>query len=85
MTDLQLANFTVGFLTVLLFGTQIFWARLALKLTDRVMSRDYNDFVQAESIKTRPHIAPKVPLDDDAALDPIAEDNARKANALLGL
>jgi len=79
MTELQLTHFVVGILVVLLIGTQVFWSRLVLKMADRLMSRDFYDYVQAEKLKSRPNIAPKA---SDDALDPIAEDNARKANAL---
>jgi len=82
MTDQQLNNLVIGILIALLFGSQIFWARFALSLVNRIMSRSYYEHQQAEAV-TKPRVAPKGP-EYLAPLDPIAEENARKANSLLG-
>ncbi len=63
----------------LLLGTNVFWAITCFRLTDRLMSRNYQEFVQGERLKKPTNVSarPKVAL-----VDPIAEDNASKANKL---
>ena len=64
---------------ILLLGTNIFWALTCFRLTDRLMSRNYQEFVQGERLRKPTNVSakPKVVL-----VDPIAEDNASKANSL---
>lgn len=82
MTDNQLNNLVIGLLIALLFGSQIFWARFALSLVNRLMSRNFAEFKQAEAI-SKPRIAPVV--SETETTDPIAEEHAKKANSLLGI
>lgn len=66
-------------LSILLIFTNIYWAVVCNRLTNKLMSRNYAEFVQIERLRklptasTKPHVA---------LIDPIAEDNAEKANRL---
>ena len=66
-------------LSILLILTNIYWAVVCNRLTNKLMSRNYAEFVQIERLKklpiasTQPHVA---------LVDPIAEDNAERANRL---
>lgn len=83
MTDPTLNAFILGILVALLFGTQIFWARIAYNLVDRLMSRDFTEYQTVKGVK-QTKIAPIKP-EFPALVDPIAEENAKKANSILGL
>ncbi len=63
----------------LLIMTNVLWGFICLRLVDRLMSRNYQEFVQGERLKKPTNVSarPKVAL-----VDPIAEDNASKANSL---
>ena len=65
-------------LTVALLGSNIYWAWVCLKLTNRLMSRNYGELVQADN-------KPKLikPLPEDMS-DPIAERHAKEMNSMMG-
>jgi len=73
MIELVLITLIVAFI-----GSNIYWALVCLKLTNRIMSKNYAEVVQAEMLKRPPKI---VPMDTS---DPIAEEHADKANKLFG-
>ncbi len=74
--------FVVGILVVLLLGQQVYWSFIVYKLNDRLMSRDFSEFTRGEKTRKVLKIAP-APPDEPAGVDPIAEENARRANSLL--
>jgi hypothetical protein len=74
--------FLVGILVILLIAQQGFWMYHSSKLMNKIMSRNYNDFVQGERLRKPTNVSRPAP---SAILDPIAERNARDANRLLAL
>lgn len=72
--------FAIGSLVVLLFAQNIFWAKVCLNLTNRIMSRNYAELKQAEA---RPTLVK--PLQDEEIVDPVAERQARELNTMLGM
>ena len=66
-------------IVALLIGSNIFWAMVCLKLTNRLMSRSYTEFSQAT---IKPRVTKPEPLDMS---DPVAERNAKDMNALIGI
>jgi len=72
--------FVTGILVVLLLGQQVYWSFIVFKLNDRIMARSYGEYTQAQkSLKTSSQ--PRQPR--AAVADPIAEENAQRANSLL--
>ena len=63
----------------LLVFTNIFWGYICLVLVNRLMSRNYQEYVQGERLKKSINVSPRPKV---ALVDPIAEDNASKANSL---
>lgn len=72
--------FIIGILVALIVGQNIFWSHICLKLTNRIMSRNYMEVLQGERkpINDAPMIA-----EDDA--DPIAERQAMELNSIMGV
>lgn len=66
-------------LCVLLGGSNIFWAITCFRLTDRLMSRNYQEFVTGERLLKPTNVSAKPKV---ALVDSIAEDHADKANRL---
>lgn len=76
--------FIIGVLTVLLLGQHVFWSRTVLQLTNRLMSRNYYDFKQAEQVgKPRP-ASPSVDP-DQLVIDPIDQRQADEMNSIIGV
>lgn len=67
------------FLLVALLTTNIYWAAVCLKLTNRLMSRNYGELIQAER---KP--AQLKPVPEDMS-DPIAERHAKEMNSMIGI
>lgn len=65
---------------VILTIQQIFWSRLCLQLTNRIMSRSYEELKQAEKMPLK--IAPILPEDPH---DPFADRQAKELNSMLGI
>lgn len=63
-----------------MIAQNVFWAVICLKLTNRVMSRNYQEIAQADKKPEpfRPMIA-----DDEA--DPVAERQAKELNSIMGV
>lgn len=72
--------FIVGILVALLIGQQAYWSFICHKLVDKLMSRNYQEFA-ISSRKPEPLRS----ISSDDLKDPIAEENAEKANAMFGL
>ncbi len=62
-----------------LIASNLFWANICLKLTNRLMSRNYGELLQAEN---KPQHLKPVPEDMS---DPVAERHAADMNSLIGL
>jgi hypothetical protein len=81
---MSIEHFTLGILTVLLIGQQVYWARVVLNLTNKLMSRNYSEYVQAEKFKNEPRLRMEN-KPDDYAIDPEDERKANELNALFAL
>lgn len=70
----------VSFITLVavLIASNTYWAMVCLKLTNRLMSRNYAEYAQA-IYKPKPTKAPPPDMSD-----PVAERNARDMNAMIG-
>lgn len=66
----------------LLLGSQAYWSFIVLKLNDKLMSRSYSDYANGERIRKPMRVA-QIKPDESAFIDPIAEENAKRANGLL--
>lgn len=67
-------------LIALLIGSNIYWASICFKLTNRLMSRNYFEFKQSERkpIKSKPELVIDEP-------DEYAEAQAREINTLMNM
>lgn len=72
-------NFIIGVLVMLMLAQNIFWAKVCLNLTNRLMSRNYAELRQAEA---KPTLVK--PITEDG-YDPVAEHQAKELNSLLGM
>lgn len=68
-----------GTLVALTLSSNIFWAIVCLKLTNRIMSKNYFDLAQAD----RKPQAPTLVVDDLS--DPVAERHAKELNSIMGI
>lgn len=75
--------FIIGILLSLLIFQQGFWSFHMNKLMNKLMSRNYQDYIQGERLR-KPTNVSKTPR-NSAVIDPIAERNASEANRLLAL
>ncbi len=66
-------------LVALLIASNSYWALICLKLTNRLMSRNYGELLQAENKPVR-----LKPIPEDLS-DPVAERHANDMNSLIGL
>ncbi len=66
-------------LVALLIASNSYWAMMCLKLTNRLMSRNYGELLQAENKPVR-----LKPVPEDMS-DPIAERHANDMNSLIGI
>ena len=71
----------VSFITLVavLISSNIYWALVCLKFTNRLMSRNYAEYAQAV-YRPKP-----IKLEEPDLSDPIAEQNARDMNAMIGI
>lgn len=76
--------FVLGILSVLLVGSNVFWAKLHLTMADRLMSRNFFEFTQTEKLKTQVNVR-RESKEDDFLIDPIDERQAQSLNATFGL
>lgn len=74
--------FVIGILVALLIGTNAFWMKLTLSLTNRIMSRNYFEVIQAEKQKQK---APDILLPKDNDQDLYASQQASELNSLVGI
>ncbi len=66
-------------LVTLLVASNAYWAFVCLKLTNRLMSRNYGELLQAQNKPVRIK-----PIPEDLS-DPVAERHANDMNSLIGL
>lgn len=71
--------FIIGILVALMVGQNVFWANVCLKLTNRIMSRNYLEVAQAD----RKPVPFKPIVEDDS--DPTAERQAKELNSIMGI
>lgn len=69
-------------LILLLIVQQFFWAKLCSELTNKLMSRNYYEYSQAQALKY-PDVPQLQPLEEEK--DPEAERQARDLNSLMGM
>jgi hypothetical protein len=77
---LSIEYFIIGILVTLLLAQHAFYMFTVFQLTNRLMSRNYQDFATGERLK-KPTNASKTPP-KGAVFDPIAEKHAKEANSL---
>jgi hypothetical protein len=78
--------FALGILVVLMIAQNIFWARIVLSLSNRLMSRDFNEFAHAKKIeKQKPEKLKPLPSFQEEAIDPEAERQANDLNTLFNM
>ena len=65
-------------IVALLIASNSYWAFVCLKLTNRLMSRNYGELIQATAKPVR-----LKPLAEDMS-DPVAESHADTMNSMLG-
>lgn len=70
-------------LSLTLIATNALWAFVCFRLSDRLMSRDYVSFVQAERLKKPVEKASVTP--DDAVIDPEDERKAQELNRIFNI
>jgi hypothetical protein len=81
---MSVEHFALGLLSVLLLGSNVFWARAFMSMANRLMSRSYYDFVLTEKAKDQKAVRPES-KEDDFLIDPEDERQAAKLNATFGL
>lgn len=70
-------------LGVVVIGLNVCWAWISMRLIDRLMSRNYQDFALSEKIKTN---KPKASLTPNEAVgDPESERQAQELNSLFNI
>lgn len=67
-------------LFVAFMASNVFWAVVCLKLTNRLMSRNYHEFASATK-----KVAPRKRVDIDEGPDAFAEAQAEQLNSLMVL
>jgi hypothetical protein len=65
-------------LVALLIASNAYWAFVCLKLTNRVMSKNYGELIQATAKPVK-----LAPMKEDMS-DPVAESHADTMNSMLG-
>jgi hypothetical protein len=71
----------IGFLILLNVVQSIYWMKVCYGLNNRLMSRNYYEYNQAEALKV-PNV-PKHPVSEEIDFD--AERQARDINSLMGV
>jgi hypothetical protein len=79
---MSLELFIIGILVALIIGTNAFWMKLTIDLTNRIMSRNYFEVVQADKQKQK---APDILLPKDNDQDLYATNQAKELNSLIGV
>lgn len=69
-------------LSVLFFATNVFWLVTVNRLINKMMSRNYGDYVQADKFK-RPRIVPNQA--EDPALEMLDKKRANELNQIMGM
>ena len=77
---MSIEHFIIGILTVFLLGQQVYWSLMCSNLVNKIMSRDYQGYVQAGR-KPESH----QPISSEDLGDPIADRQAQELNAIIGI
>lgn len=80
---MSVEHFALGLLSVLLLGSNVFWAKLILAMSNRLMSRNYYEHSQAEKLKASKPAAK--PEEKSEQFDPEDERQARELNAIMNI
>jgi hypothetical protein len=67
------------FLFFMFVASNVWWMYICNRLINRVMSRNYQEFLSGERQKKPTNVSARPQV---ALVDPIAENNARMANSL---
>ena len=78
--SLELATLII--LVTLFVATNVFWSMLTLKLVNKIMSRSYYEYVQAQELKTQKPVSVSQP---EQYIDPGDERQAQDMNSLVGI
>lgn len=70
--------FIIGILVSLLIGQQAYWSFICFKLTDKLMSRNYQEYATYAR-------KPDKVIEQVDQYDPAMDEQAKKANAIFGL
>lgn len=73
--------FTLGFLTFAFLVSNVFWARVCLQLTNRVMSRNYFDVAQGDRVGMNKPM-PSVVRSSEPVFDPEDVRQAEQLNSV---
>ncbi len=76
-------NIGIYVVSFFLVASNLFWAMLTLKLVNKLMSRSYYEYVQAQKLKRSGDVG----FRDNTAdvIDPVDEKQAQEINSLLGI
>lgn len=77
--------FVIGILTALLLGQQVYWANVVRHLTDKLMSRDYQNYAETKKQFDRKPTLQKTSSLADDVIDPTSEIQAQELNSILGM
>lgn len=80
---MSIEHFALGLLSVLLLGSNVFWAKLVIAMSNRIMSRNYYEFAQSEKLKAQKPAAKSEREPEQT--DPEDERQARELNAIMGI
>jgi len=74
--------FTLGLLSVIVLASNIYWARICLQLTNRLMSRNYFDVAQGDRVGREKK--PKIMDEPESIYDPEDMRQAEQLNSVFG-
>lgn len=77
--------FSLGLLSVLLLGSNVFWAKHCAKLTDKLMSRNFADYISTEKYRTTAKAKTSVTVEDEDVIDPRDASQAQQLNSIMGM
>lgn len=71
-------------LSLVLIGSNVFWGILVHKMINKVMSRDYGQYVVAENSK-KPVMDRKKDMEEDALVKMMEQQKATELNRIMGM
>lgn len=64
---------------------QIYWSWIMTGLVNKLMSRDYQNYVENKKFLNQKPTLQKVSSSDDSAIDPDSERQAQELNSIIGI